>query len=112
MDYRGQAWFDSYAKLRQDTEVSIFIGPCRGTASTLAPYFVNRDRRGVIMEIDFDQVELGLVGNLTILGEALKSLSIDGKRWWIASDPHYALTTMSEAATWLWSPPYHLCPVS
>ena len=47
------------------------------------------------MEIDFDQVELGLVVNLTILREALKSLCIDGKRWWIASDPHDALATRS-----------------
>jgi hypothetical protein len=47
------------------------------------------------MEIDFDQVELGLVVNLTILREVLKSLSIDGKRWWIASDPQDALTTRS-----------------
>jgi hypothetical protein len=64
------------------------------------------------MEIDFDQLQLALVFNLTILREVLRTLSIDGKRWWIASDPHPALTTMSEAATWLWSPPYHLCPVS
>lgn len=47
------------------------------------------------MEIDFDQVELGLVVNLTILREVLKSLSINGKRWWIASDPQDALTTRS-----------------
>ena len=47
------------------------------------------------MEIDFSQVELGVVVNLTILREVLKSLSIDGKRWWIASDPQDALTTRS-----------------
>jgi hypothetical protein len=47
------------------------------------------------MEIDFDQVELGLVVNLPILREVLRTLSIDGKRWWIASDPHDALTTRS-----------------
>jgi hypothetical protein len=47
------------------------------------------------MEIDFDQVELGVVVNLTILREVLKSLSIDGKRWWIASDPQDAQTTRS-----------------
>jgi hypothetical protein len=47
------------------------------------------------VEIDFNQVELGLVVNITILREVLRSLSIDGKRWWIASDPHDALTTKS-----------------
>jgi hypothetical protein len=47
------------------------------------------------MEIDFDQVEIALVVNLAILREALKSLSIDGKRWWIASDPQDSLTTKS-----------------
>jgi hypothetical protein len=47
------------------------------------------------MEIDFDQVEIGLVVNLAILREVLKSLSIDGKRWWIASDPQDSLTTRS-----------------
>jgi hypothetical protein len=47
------------------------------------------------MDIDFDQVELGLVVNLTILREVLKSLSIDGRRWWLASDPQDALTTGS-----------------
>jgi hypothetical protein len=47
------------------------------------------------MEIDFYQVEIGLVVNLAILREVLKSLSIDGKRWWIASDPQDSLTTRS-----------------
>jgi hypothetical protein len=47
------------------------------------------------MEIDFNQVEIGLVVNLTTLREVLKSLSIDGKRWWIASDPQDSLTTRS-----------------
>jgi hypothetical protein len=45
-----------------------------------------------MMEIDFDQVQLGLVVNLTILRAVLKSLSIDGRRWWLASDPQDALT--------------------
>jgi hypothetical protein len=48
-----------------------------------------------MMEIDFDQVQLGLVVNLTILRKILKSLSIDGRRWWLASDPQDALTTRS-----------------
>jgi hypothetical protein len=42
------------------------------------------------MDVDLDEVELGLVVNLTILREVLKALSIDGKRWWIASDPYDA----------------------
>jgi hypothetical protein len=47
------------------------------------------------MEIDFDQVEIGVVVNLATLREVLKSLSIEGKRWWIASDPQDSLTTRS-----------------
>jgi hypothetical protein len=47
------------------------------------------------MEIDFDQVEIGLVVNLTVLREVLRSLSVNGKRWWIASDPQDTLTTRS-----------------
>jgi hypothetical protein len=42
------------------------------------------------MDVDLDEVELGLVVNLTILREVLKTLSVDGKRWWIASDPYDA----------------------
>ena len=42
------------------------------------------------MDVDLDEVELGLVINLTILREVLKTLSVDGKRWWIASDPYDA----------------------
>jgi hypothetical protein len=38
---------------------------------------------------------LGVVVNLTTLRDVLKSLSIDGKRWWIASDPQDAQTTRS-----------------
>src|SRR5260370_22388817 len=43
------------------------------------------------MDIDFDEVELGLVVNLKTLREVLNGLSIGGKRWWIASDPHDAV---------------------
>ncbi len=39
------------------------------------------------MDVDFTEVELGLVVNLKTLREVLKVLSIGGKRWWIASDP-------------------------
>lgn len=39
------------------------------------------------MDIDFDSVELGLVVNLNTLREVLKTLNVNGRRWWIASDP-------------------------
>jgi hypothetical protein len=45
------------------------------------------------MGADFDEVELGLIVNIKILREVLKTLSIDGRRWWIASDPHDAAAT-------------------
>lgn len=38
-----------------------------------------------------DEVDLAVVVNLETLREVLKSLSIDGKRWWIASDPRDAI---------------------
>jgi hypothetical protein len=43
------------------------------------------------MDIDFDEVELGLVANLKTLREVLKTLSINGRRWWIACDPQDAV---------------------
>ena len=36
------------------------------------------------MDVDLDEVDLGLVVNLTILREVFKALSVDGKRWWIS----------------------------
>jgi hypothetical protein len=45
------------------------------------------------MEADFDEVDLGFVVSLGTLREVLKNLSLDGKRWWIASDPHDAVET-------------------
>jgi len=44
------------------------------------------------MDVDINEVELGLVVNLKTLREALKGLSINGRCWWIASDPHDAAT--------------------
>lgn len=44
------------------------------------------------MQIRLNQVEVGFVVNLPILREVLASLSIDGRRWWIASDPIDAIT--------------------
>jgi len=45
--------------------------------------------------MDLDEVELGLVVNLKTLREVLKRLSINGKRWWVASDPSDALESHS-----------------
>src|ERR1700730_2314946 len=39
------------------------------------------------MTMDLEQVELGFVVNLGTLREVLKGLSMNGRRWWIASDP-------------------------
>lgn len=41
--------------------------------------------------IDFTEVELGFVVDLRTLKETLKSLSVNGRRWWIASDPQDAV---------------------
>jgi hypothetical protein len=37
--------------------------------------------------MDLDNVELGFAINLGTLREVLKGLSMNGRRWWIASDP-------------------------
>lgn len=42
------------------------------------------------MDMDLNDVTLGLVVNLGILREVLATLHIDGKRWWIASNPENA----------------------
>jgi hypothetical protein len=44
------------------------------------------------MYTSLDEVELAVVVNLETLREVLISMSIGGKRWWIASDPHDAAT--------------------
>ena len=43
------------------------------------------------MYTSLDEVELAVVINLETLREVLQSMSVDGKRWWIASDPHDAV---------------------
>jgi hypothetical protein len=45
------------------------------------------------MDLILDGVDLGFVVNLATLREVLKSFSIHGRRWWIASDPPDALET-------------------
>lgn len=47
------------------------------------------------MDIDFTEVELGLLVNLKTLRGILKGLSVDGRRWWVASDPQDAFETGS-----------------
>jgi hypothetical protein len=43
--------------------------------------------------IEIDDVDLGFVVNLSTLREALAELSVNGRRWWIASDPADVLST-------------------
>ena len=42
------------------------------------------------MSIDLSDVELGFVVSLGALRDAIKELNVDGRRWWISSDPHDA----------------------
>jgi hypothetical protein len=46
-------------------------------------------------DINFDNVDLGFVVNLQILKDVMKDLSIDGRRWWVASDPEDAAAVSS-----------------
>jgi hypothetical protein len=39
------------------------------------------------MYVDLGEVELGFVVSLGVLREAIKELNVDGRRWWISSDP-------------------------
>jgi hypothetical protein len=43
--------------------------------------------------IDLEGVDVGLVVTIGTLRTILRSLNVNGKRWWIASDPHDALET-------------------
>jgi hypothetical protein len=43
------------------------------------------------MSVDLSEVELGLVVSLGTLREVLRSLNVNGRRWWIASDPQDAV---------------------
>ena len=47
-------------------------------------------RAALTMDVDFSDVDLGLVVSLAALREALKGMNIDGRRWWISSDPQDA----------------------
>lgn len=41
-------------------------------------------------DINLDDVDLGFLVNLQILKDVMKDLSVDGRRWWVASDPEDA----------------------
>jgi hypothetical protein len=45
------------------------------------------------MEFRLDEIDLGFVVSLETLREVLKSMSINGRKWWIASDPSDAMET-------------------
>src|ERR1019366_1975191 len=51
---------------------------------------LRRCKRGVTMYVDFSDVDLGLVVSLATLREVLKGMNVDGRRFWISSDPHDA----------------------
>jgi hypothetical protein len=45
------------------------------------------------MDFSVDEVDLGLVVSLETLREVLKAMSINGRKWWVASDPSDAIDT-------------------
>jgi hypothetical protein len=45
------------------------------------------------MDFSLDEVDLGFVVNLETLRGVLKSMSVNGCKWWIASDPNDAIDT-------------------
>jgi hypothetical protein len=58
---------------------------CQGTASPLDTKVESQ------MYLALEEIELGFVVNLETLREVLNGLSVNGRRWWIASDPSDAL---------------------
>jgi hypothetical protein len=45
------------------------------------------------VNLNLDEVDLGFVVNLETLRGVLKSMSVNGRKWWIASDPSDAIDT-------------------
>ncbi|QNI31403.1 hypothetical protein H7849_20345 [Alloacidobacterium dinghuense] len=45
------------------------------------------------MELNLDDVDIAVVVNVEILRQVLKNLSTNGKKWWIACEPAYAVET-------------------
>ena len=42
------------------------------------------------MDADLSEVEIGFIVSLGVLREVLRDLNVNGRRWWIWSDPHDA----------------------
>jgi hypothetical protein len=45
------------------------------------------------MHFRLDEVDLGFVVNLETLRDVLKAMSVNGRKWWVASDPGDAIDT-------------------
>jgi hypothetical protein len=45
------------------------------------------------VDFSLDEVDLGFVVNLETFRDLLKAMSVDGLKWWIASDPNDAIDT-------------------
>jgi hypothetical protein len=45
------------------------------------------------MDFSLDEIDYGFVVSLETLREVLKSMSVNGRKWWIASDPSDAIDT-------------------
>jgi len=45
------------------------------------------------MHFSLDELDIGFVVSLEALREVLKSMSVNGRKWWIASDPGDAIDT-------------------
>jgi hypothetical protein len=45
------------------------------------------------MDLNLDEVDLAFVVSLETLREVLRSMSVNGRKWWIASDPGDAINT-------------------
>jgi hypothetical protein len=59
---------------------------------------VSEDEGGMMkeewqMDLSLDEVDLGFAVKLETLRELLKSMSVSGRKWWIASDPGDAIAT-------------------
>ena len=43
------------------------------------------------MDTDLSEVQIGFVVSLEVLREVLRGLNVDGRQWWISSDPNDAV---------------------
>jgi hypothetical protein len=51
------------------------------------------------MNFSLDEVDLGFVVNLETLRDISKAMSVNGRKWWIASDPGDAHRQYNAAGT-------------